>query len=81
MSLPIPELTPLPWSLDVDGDLMAADRTLVAIIPSAKDRALLAAAPEMLAALHAFLDSSLYYADAPQAFDLAHDAIKKAEGR
>ena len=43
--------TPLPWSLDCDGDLMAADRTLVAIIPSAKDRPLLAAAPDMLTAL------------------------------
>ena len=44
-------ITPLPWHLDCDGDLMAADRTLVAIIPAAKDRPLLAAAPEMLAAL------------------------------
>lgn len=43
--------TPLPWSLNYDGDLMAADRTLVAIIPSAKDRPILAAAPDMLAAL------------------------------
>jgi hypothetical protein len=42
------DTTPLPWSLDCDGDLMAADRTLVAIIPAAKDRPILAAAPELL---------------------------------
>lgn len=42
------DTTPLPWSLDADGDLVAADRTLVAIIPSARDRPLLAAAPELL---------------------------------
>jgi hypothetical protein len=41
--------TPFPWSLDCDGDLLAADRRLVAIILSAEDRPLLAAAPEMRA--------------------------------
>ncbi len=50
------DTTPLPWSLDCDGDLMAADRTLVAIIPAAKDRPLLAAAPKMLAALKSALE-------------------------
>jgi hypothetical protein len=47
--------TPLPWFLDADGDLMAADRTLVAIIPAAKDRPLLAAAPDMRAVIRDLL--------------------------
>jgi hypothetical protein len=51
------DTTPLPWSLDCDGDLMAADRTLVAIIPAKKDRPILAAAPDMLSACKTVLAS------------------------
>lgn len=32
------DTTPLPWSLDCDGDLMAADRTLVAMKTRGRDK-------------------------------------------
>ena len=75
--------TPLPWSLDCDGDLMAADRTLVAIIPSAKDRPLLAAAPEMLECLQATIDYLGFFAT-PAANELwgkVSEVMRKATGQ
>lgn len=73
------DTTPLPWSLDCDGDLMAADRTLVAIIPAAKDRPILAAAPDMLASLKWVAESASRNDDEFGMWAAVDAAIAKAE--
>ena len=40
--------SPTPWRLDADGDIIAANQVLVAIVPCKDDRAILAAAPDLL---------------------------------
>ncbi len=72
--------SPTPWRLDEDGDIIAANQVLVAIIPSREDRALLVAAPDLLE----FAKQVVKFAADHSNFYLmawAQDVVAKVEGK
>lgn len=72
--------SPTPWRLDEDGDIIAANQVLVAIIPSKEDRALLVAAPDLLE----FAKQVVKFAADTSNFYLmawAQDVVNKVEGK
>jgi len=71
--------SPTPWRLDEDGDIIAANQVLVAIVPCKDDKAILAAAPDLLRLLKEVFEDGLQ-PNMQSWRDATIAAIKKAEG-
>jgi hypothetical protein len=72
--------SPTPWRLDEDGDIIAANQVLVAIIPAKEDRALMVAAPDLLQ----FAKQVVEFAhdnNSPYLAGWAQAVVNKAEGK
>lgn len=72
-------VSPTPWRLHADGDIIAANQVLVAIVPCKEDRAVIAAAPEMLECLRMVLQRGRIDDSESRMIQVA-TAISKAEG-